>query len=99
MIYGVAARALPSFLNRRSWSLGLQTATLILANAGVALRVVPQMLGANDTLANAIVGGSGVLAYLALLTFAVNVVRLMRSPSATVTPTRGTPVPMATRLR
>ncbi|HEU5288475.1 MAG TPA: NnrS family protein, partial [Candidatus Limnocylindria bacterium] len=55
MIYGVAARALPSFLNRRSWSLGLQTATLILANLGVALRVVPQMLGANDALANAVV--------------------------------------------
>ena len=98
MIYGVAARALPSFLDRRSWSLGLQTATLLLANAGVALRVLPQMAGANDELSNGVVALSGVLAYLALVVFAVNVVRLMRSPRTTFSPPRGTAVPMAVRF-
>ncbi len=98
MIYGVAARALPSFLNRRAWSLRLQATTLVLANAGVALRVLPQMLGANGEASNAVVALSGVLAYLALVVFALNVVRLLRSPATTLTPPRGTPVPMAVRF-
>lgn len=99
MIYGVAARALPSFLNRRNWSLRLQAATLVLANAGVALRVIPQRLGASDQTANLVVATSGVLAYLALVVFAVNVMRLLRSPSTVFPPPRGTAVPMAVRFR
>ncbi|MDP9280533.1 MAG: hypothetical protein M3P38_00365 [Chloroflexota bacterium] len=42
MIYGVAARALPSFTDRQLWSPRLQLLTIALANAGVALRVAPQ---------------------------------------------------------
>ncbi|HZP97731.1 MAG TPA: NnrS family protein [Candidatus Limnocylindria bacterium] len=98
MIYGVAARALPSFLDRRPWSLRPQAVTIALANAGVALRVIPQMLGASDAIANVIVALSGVLAYLALVAFAANVIGLLRSPRVTQPP-RGSPIPMAVRLR
>lgn len=97
MIYGVAARALPSFTDRRLWSLRLQVVTIALANAGVALRVVPQALGADGALASGVVGLSGVLAYFALVTFAVNMLQTARGPSSRQ-PARGDAVPMVVRL-
>lgn len=97
MIYGVAARALPSFTDRRLWSLRLQVVTIALANAGVALRVAPQALGADGAMANGVVGLSGVITYLALVTFAVNMLRTARGPSSTP-PARGEAVPMIVRL-
>ncbi len=98
MIYGVAARALPSFLERRLWSERLQLLTILLANAGVALRVVPQGMGAQGGIATGLVAASGVLAYAALVVFAVNVLRTVFGPPVSAPP-RGTPVPMAVRLR
>ena len=80
MIYGVAARALPSFLDRRLWSQRLAWAVLGLANTGVALRVLPQGAGAEGDLANAVVALSGIAAYLALACFALNIVQTMRGP-------------------
>jgi uncharacterized protein involved in response to NO len=97
MIYGVAARALPSFTDRQLWSPRLQLVTIGLANAGVALRVGPQALGADGALASALVGASGLLAYLALVAFTVNMLRTVRGP-AVRPPARGTPVPIVTRL-
>lgn len=98
MIYGVAARALPSFTDRRLWSLRLQLVTIALANAGVALRVAPQAIGAEGAMANGIVGLSGVLAYVALVTFAINMLQTARGPSSSP-PARGEAVPMVVRLR
>jgi uncharacterized protein involved in response to NO len=97
MIYGVAARALPSFLERRLWSERLQLVTIVLANAGVALRVVPQAIGAEGGAATGLVAASGALAYAALVVFATNVVRTVFGPTLKAPP-RGTPVPMAVRL-
>lgn len=96
MIYGVAARALPSFTDRRLWSVRLQVVTIALANAGVALRVGPQALGGSGAVASAVVGLSGVIAYLALVTFAVNILRTPRGPSSRP-PARGEALPMALR--
>jgi len=97
MIYGVAARALPSFTDRRLWSLRLQVVTIALANAGVALRVVPQAIGADGPMASGVVGLSGVIAYVALVTFAVNMLQTARGPSSRP-PARGEAVPMVVRL-
>ena len=97
MIYGVAARALPSFTDRRLWSLRLQVVTIVLANVGVALRVVPQALDANGAIVNGVVGLSGVIAYVALVTFSVNMLRTARGPSSRP-PARGDAVPMVVRL-
>jgi len=97
MIFGVAARALPSFLGRRNWSERLQLATLLLANAGLALRVLPQGLGADGGAASFVVAASGVLAYAALAVFAVNVLRTVFGPSVNA-PRSGAPVRMAVRL-
>ncbi len=97
MIFGVAARALPSFLGRRLWSERLQLATIVLANAGVALRVFPQGLGAEGDVASGTVAISGALAYAALTVFAVNVLRTVFGPNVNAPP-RGTPVRMAVRL-
>jgi uncharacterized protein involved in response to NO len=98
MIYAVASRALPAFLGRRLWSTRLQAATLAVANAGVAFRVVPQLAAGTDALSDAFVGFSGVLAYLALVLFTVNVIRTLRGPSAP-TVVAGAPVPLEFRLR
>ncbi len=97
MIFGVAARALPSFLGRRNWSERLQLATQLLANAGVALRVLPQGLGADGGTASFVVAVSGVLAYAALAVFALNVLRTVFGPSVNA-PRSGAPVRMAVRL-
>jgi len=97
MIFGVAARALPSFLGRRNWSERLQLATLLLANAGVALRVLPQGLGADGGTASFVVAVSGVLAYAALAVFALNVLRTVFGPSVNA-PRSDAPVRMAVRL-
>ena len=97
MIFGVAARALPAFLGRRNWSERLQLATLVLANAGLALRVLPQGLGAEGDAASGVVAASGALAYAALVVFAVNVLRTVFGPNVNAPP-RGTAVRMAVRL-
>jgi hypothetical protein len=97
MIYSVASRALPAFLGRRLWSARLQAATLVVANLGVALRVGPQLGQTADALGNAIVGLSGLLAYVALVLFALNVVRTLRGPNAPVV-AAGEPVPIAIRF-
>ena len=97
MIFGVAARALPSFLGRRNWSERLQLATLLLANIGLALRVLPQGLGADGDTASFVVAVSGVLAYAALAVFATNVLRTVFGPSVNA-PRSGAPVRMAVRL-
>ena len=81
MLYGVAARALPSFVGRRLWSLRLQGACLLLANTGVALRVIPQTLALAGAAADGLVPSLGSIAYAALVAFALNVVRTLRSVS------------------
>ncbi|MHB8631716.1 MAG: NnrS family protein, partial [Candidatus Limnocylindria bacterium] len=93
MIYAVAARALPAFLGRRLWSLRLQAITLALGNLGVALRVVPQVVQARGAPSDAVVGLSGMLAYVALALFTLNVVRTLRGPSAEAV-AAGSPVPV-----
>lgn len=95
MIYGVAARALPSFLDRRVWSERAQLSAIVLANAGVALRVVPQAVAADVTMLAAL---SGILSYLGLVFFAVSVIQTLRSPSVGLPP-RGAPSPIAVRFR
>lgn len=97
MIYGVAARALPSFTDRQLWSLRLQLVTIALANAGVALRVAPQAIGADGAFVSGVVGLSGIVAYLALVTFAVNMLRTVRGPAVRQR-TRGAPVPIVVRV-
>ena len=97
MIYTVAARALPAFLGRRLWSTRLQVATLAVANLGVALRVVPQLAAGTDALSDALIGLSGILAYVALVLFTVNVVRTLRGPSAPAV-AAGAPLPMEIRF-
>lgn len=78
MIYGVAARALPSFLGRKLWKPPLHAFAVVSTNVAVALRVVPQVLGLEGGVANAAVAFSGVLAYVALAAFALNLVRTLR---------------------
>lgn len=97
MIYSVASRALPAFLGRRLWSTRLQAATLTVANVGVALRVVPQLAAGTDALSDALVGLSGILAYVALVLFTLNVVRTLRGPSAPAV-VAGAPVPLEIRF-
>jgi hypothetical protein len=97
MIYTVAARALPAFLGRRLWSTRLQAATLAVANLGVALRVVPQLVAGTDALSDALIGLSGILAYVALVLFTINVVRTLRGPSAPAV-AAGAPLPIEFRL-
>jgi uncharacterized protein involved in response to NO len=97
MIYGVAARALPSFTDRRLWSPSLQLLTIALANAGVALRVVPQTIGGEGAVV-IVEGLSGLIAYAALLCFAVNLLQTMRGPS-TDRPAPGATVPMLVRFK
>jgi uncharacterized protein involved in response to NO len=97
MIYAVAPRALPAFLGRRLWSTRLQAATLAVANVAVAIRVVPQLAAGTDALSDAIVGLSGILAYVALVLFTVNVVRTLRGPSAPAV-AAGAPVPLEIRF-
>ncbi len=94
MIYAVAARVIPSHLDRRLRSERLQLAAVILANAGVALRVVPQALALDLA---PLVALSGVLSYLGLAAFAANVVQTLRTPAAPP-PTRAARVPIAMRL-
>jgi hypothetical protein len=97
MIYSVASRALPAFLGRRLWSTRLQAATLAVANVGVALRVVPQLAAGTNALSDALVGLSGILAYVALVLFTLNVVRTLRGPSAPAV-AAGAPVPLEIRF-
>lgn len=97
-IYSVGARALPAFLGRRLWSHRLQVATLLAAELGVALRVVPQAVRSTGSASDAIVGLSGALAYVALVLFAVNVGRTLRGPSdRPIAP--GAPVPLELHIR
>ena len=97
MIYAVAARALPAFLGRRLWGSRLQAATLAVANVGVALRVVPQLAAGSDALSDALIGLSGILAYVALALFTVNVVRTLRGPRAPAV-AAGAPLPIEIRF-
>jgi len=98
MIYGVAARALPSFMDRELWSLRLQVTTIALANVGVVLRVVPQATGVEGAFAAALISLSGAITYVALVAFAVNMLRTVRGPVRLPTP-RGSPVPMVVSLQ
>ena len=97
MIYAVASRALPAFLGRRLWSARLQVITLTLANVGVAARVIPQLLGAGGAASAALIGLSGLIAYTALVLFAINVLRTVRGPSGSA-PAPGAAVPIKLHL-
>jgi uncharacterized protein involved in response to NO len=97
MIYAVAARALPAFLGRRLWSTPLQAATLLVANLGVALRVLPQLAAGTDAPSDALIGLSGILAYVALVLFTINVVRTLRGPRAAAV-AAGAALPMEVRF-
>lgn len=89
MIYGVGARAIPSFLGRRLRSDRLQWATIALTDLAVALRVWLQTSGASDPIANALTGLSGLIAYAALVAFALNVIRTLRGPARPAAPADG----------
>jgi uncharacterized protein involved in response to NO len=95
MIYSVAARALPAFLDRRLWSLRLQAATLLIANLGVLFRVLPQLVLGTEL--DSVIGVSGILAYTGLVLFTLNVVRTLRGPSAPAV-VRGAPIPVELRI-
>jgi uncharacterized protein involved in response to NO len=82
MIYAVGARALPAFLDRRLWSQSVQGATLVIANLGVGLRVLPQLIQGAEL--DAVIGISGILSYTSLVLFALNIVRTMRGPRPAV---------------
>lgn len=97
MIYAVASRALPAFLGRRLWSLRLQAATLAVGNLAVAMRVGPQLVEGTGAPSDAFVGLSGILAYIALVLFTLNVARTLRGPSAQVVAV-GAPVPLEIRF-
>lgn len=97
MIYAVASRALPAFLGRRLWSLRLQAATLAVGNLAVAMRVGPQLVEGTGAPSAAFVGLSGILAYIALVLFTLNVARTLRGPSAQVVAV-GAPVPLEIRF-
>ncbi|MDQ6858457.1 MAG: NnrS family protein [Chloroflexota bacterium] len=95
MLYAVGARALPAFLDRHRWSSPLHVATLVIANIGVALRVVPQLVQSAEL--DSIIGISGILGYTSLLLFTVNVIRTLRGPRAPVAVT-GAPIHVDLRL-
>lgn len=97
MIYVVASRALPAFLGRRLWSLRLQAATLAVANLAVAMRVGPQLVEGTGAPSDAFVALSGILAYIALVLFTLNVMRTLRGPTAQVL-AAGVPVPVEIRF-
>jgi uncharacterized protein involved in response to NO len=78
-IYGVAGRALPSFLRRDLSSARLHFGAVIATDLAVGMRVVPQVLDLGG-IWNPIVALSGVLAYAGMLAFAVNLVRTLRGP-------------------
>lgn len=82
MIYGVGSRALPAFLARRLWSDRLQLVTILLTNLAVVLRVGLQAIPdlAAGSIANAALGLSGLIAYSALVAFAINVARTIHGP-------------------
>lgn len=96
MIIGVAARAVPTFLDRPLGSRRLIQAAVLLANAATALRVLPQAITAPSGPANAIVGLSGLVAYAAMLAFALSLVRTFRGP--TLTRAAGTAAPIQVRF-
>lgn len=95
MIYGVGSRALPAFLGRRLWSDRLQLATILLTDLAVALRVGLQSIpggslgAAAESVTNAVVGLSGLIAYAALVAFALNVARTVRGPLRPAAPPDG----------
>jgi hypothetical protein len=78
-IYGVAGRALPSFLRRDLASTRLHFGAVIATDLAVAMRVVPQVLDLGG-IGNPIVALSGVFAYAGMLAFAINLVRTLRGP-------------------
>ena len=93
MIFGVGARAIPAFLGRPLRSPVLQLAAIALTNAGVALRVLPQALGASDPVSAGLVGLSGALAYAGLLAFALNIARTLAArPVAAISPHGAVPI-------
>lgn len=97
-IYGVASRALPAFLGLRLWSPRAQLVAIVLTNAAVALRVVPEALAMQDELGRAALALSGALAYVGLLAFALNLVRTLRGRRGLAsTDRRGGAVPIVFR--
>lgn len=77
-VYGVAARALPSFLGRRLWSPRAHLFALVATNIAVILRVVPEALALGGPLVDLGLVLSGALAYAALVAFAVNIALTLR---------------------
>jgi hypothetical protein len=59
--------------------------------------VRPQLAAGTDALSDALIGLSGILAYLALALFAINVVRTLRGPTAPAV-AAGAPLPIETRF-
>jgi hypothetical protein len=93
MVYGVAARALPAFLDRPLRDPRLQLAAILLTDGAVALRVVPQAFDGADPVTNALVGLSGVLGSAGGVAFAVNLFRsLAMAPMAPRDPSGGAPI-------
>jgi uncharacterized protein involved in response to NO len=93
MIFGVGARAIPAFLDRPLRSPALQLAAIVLTNAAVALRAVPQALGGSDAATSALIGLSGVLAYAGLVAFVASVARTLASrPAAPAIKTGAIPI-------
>ena len=73
-VYGVAARALPSFLGRELWNARVHLGTVIATNVAVALRVVVQSFGLTAGIWDVALALSGALAYGALIAFVINIV-------------------------
>lgn len=93
MIYAVASRVLPSFTGRRIWSRRLQTLTLVIGNVAVGLRVAAQLVLDGGQAGAAFTGVAGILAYVALVLFVANVVRMWRGAVSRPV-VAGAPVPL-----
>ena len=81
MIYGVASRAVPTFLDRPLGSPRLVLVAIVLTNVAVALRVGLQAQGGSDTLTKTVIGISGLVAYVGLIAFAASLARTFRTPA------------------
>jgi hypothetical protein len=91
LIFGVASRVVPVFGGVSLWRRPLLAPIYALFNAGVALRVVGELLGSADALGRELVACSGLLGYAGLALFALVLWRTLdtRAPAA--------PVPAVTR--
>lgn len=92
MIYGVASRAVPTFLDRPFGSPLPMVVAIVLTNVAVALRVGLQAVDSGGALTSATIGASGVIAYAGLIAFAASLARTFRTPAVRRAASTATPM-------